>query len=151
MDNTRCAECEMMSIPRRADRTRKNKHLAQPRGRCVCKHPDAEIALELILPNSRHVKRFICFTIGGSDTPTMKTSPIWCPKRLMREPRHVLFREAKAIIQSHRPHGMYWYFSKKQDRFIGIDSRTDDIWIGEFRTKDACIKGLKRRVKEGST
>lgn len=57
-----------------------------PRGSCVCKHPEAVETFYQVCPRSPRTAGFIGYTPMGGDKPQIKTSPRWCPLRLQQSP-----------------------------------------------------------------
>ncbi len=74
-----CGTCPHMRMIGRARRDGNNG--GNPRGDCVCGHPDAEEAFHRVCPRSPRMAGFIGFTPMGGDKPQIKTSPRWCPLR----------------------------------------------------------------------
>lgn len=75
----RCSECQHMKLTGSARRTGNNRYLAGVRSYCSCRHPDAEETFWRVCPRSPRMAAFIGFTRPGGYTPTVKTSPRWCP------------------------------------------------------------------------
>lgn len=54
---------------------------------------------------------------------------------------------ARQILESgegdgkYRPYGLFW--SKEDDKYVGLDNSDGCCWVEEFRTKRACIKWLR--------
>ena len=140
-NSIRCDNCYMMVITGRARITEKNSHLSRPRGSCVCKHPEANAAFQLICPKSSRMATFIAFTKGDSDEPDIKTAPRWCPRELCEEPYLVTQAEAEEIIETRHPRGIF--YQHVNDTFIGIDNRTGHAWTEEFTDKTCCFEWLR--------
>ncbi len=137
----RCSACPLMKIAGRAKYNGNNDHMDRPRGRCFCKHPDAEAAFKLVCPQSPRNATFIAFTRGATDGPDIKTVPKWCPRKLAERPVEISKKQAYQVIDSRRPHGLF--FLKDGEVYVGIDNRTGDAWTEEFATKSDCLKWLK--------
>lgn len=53
------------------------------RGDCYCEHPNQEYIKEFYKKHKIYRSHgFICYTVKYENTPKMKTSPKWCPKRM---------------------------------------------------------------------
>jgi len=140
MIDIRCAGCQHMEITGRAEDTRNNAHLNQPRGRCFCRHPEAIEAFQVVCPQSRRMAGFIAFTRGGTNIPDVKTAPRWCPLKLCRTPHQVDKATASQIITTFKPRGMFYL--RSETGYTGIDNRSGDAWCETFRNKAACLKWL---------
>lgn len=142
----RCAACPMMKLIGRARHTGNNDHLYRPRGACFCGHKEAEAAFKLILPRASRATSFIAYTKGDTDEPDIKTAPRWCPRKIASEPRRISSEDAKTIIESRHPYGLF--FLKDGGVYVGIDNRDGDAWTEEFPTKRKCLEWLTDAASE---
>lgn len=76
-----CRSCLYMELSGWANVTANNRHMAGPRGKCMCRHPDAVKTFREVCPRSPRLPAFIGFTAPGGNAPQIKTSPRWCPFR----------------------------------------------------------------------
>lgn len=53
--------------------------------------------------------------------------------------------QAKILIDDRKPIGLF--YTKEENKFIGIDNSTGDAFTEEFTTKDNCFKWLKNDGK----
>lgn len=137
----RCSDCHLMAITGRAAVTGNNSHFVGTRGRCHCKHPEAEEAFKFLCPDSGRMPGFIAFTKRGSDEPDIKTAPRWCPRRMVEEPKEISKAEAYRVIDTRKPLGLFYL--KEGEGYTGIDNLSGDAWTEEFKTKEECLKWLK--------
>lgn len=147
--NIRCSACNLMKITGRAAINGNNSHFAGSRGKCICTHPEAETSFGFLCSDSGRMPGFISFTVRGSDTPELKTSPKWCPRRLIVEPTKISKAEAYRITDTRKPLGLF--FLKEGSGYTGIDNRTGDVWVEEFPTKTACLGWLTREGNENDS
>jgi hypothetical protein len=69
----KCAECKYCKDSRRYGNTRGSFH---------CEHPDKKYILEYFKDYKIHkMEGFIGFGKPFENTPSIKTSPAWCPKK----------------------------------------------------------------------
>lgn len=142
----RCAACPMMKLTGRARRTDNNDHLNRPRGACYCGHEEADAAFKLILPRASRATSFIAFTKGDTDGPDIKTAPRWCPRKIASEPRRISREDAKIIIESRHPYGLF--FLQENGIYVGIDNHDGHAWTEEFSTKRTCLDWLVGKTHE---
>lgn len=138
-EDIRCTTCPMMKMTGRARFTRNNDHMALPRGNCLCNHPDAYSAFELICPHSHRMACFIGYTKGYSDKPGIKTAPKWCPRKMAAKPMEISKIQALQVIETRRPRGLFFVVGQV---VTGIDNRDGDAWTEDFSTKRECMKWL---------
>lgn len=75
-----CRMCPYMHIRGRAYCNGNND--GNPRGSCVCNHPEAVRIFHQVCSRSPRMAGFIGYTPMGGDKPQIKTSPRWCTLRL---------------------------------------------------------------------
>lgn len=75
-----CSSCPYMKVRGRAICNGNNN--GNPRGYCMCEHPKAFEMFRLVCPKSTRLACFIDYTARGGNTPQIKTSPRWCPRRV---------------------------------------------------------------------
>ena len=142
----RCASCPFMKMTGRARFTGNNDHMALPRGNCLCNHPDAYSAFELICPHSPRAACFIGYIKGSSYKPDIKTAPRWCPRKMAEKPMEISKIQGYQVIDTRRPRGLFFVVGQV---VTGIDNRTGDAWTEDFATKRECLKWLKDYSGEG--
>ncbi len=60
--------------------------------------------------------------------------PLW------EQPRQINSTQASEIIDTYQPLGLFWI--KDGDWYVGIDNRTGDAWVEDFRTPEECLRWL---------
>ncbi len=141
MDDIRCVTCDCVNVPERSSKTKNNAHLERPRGYCYCTHVGAREALGLrghyVSKNKNGVG--ICWTVGASDTPAIKTVPVWCPRKLMYHPMRTSYNKLLGVINSRLPLGLMWAYDPETGRYIGVDNREGEVRTKEFERASHCI------------
>lgn len=79
----KCSGCIYMKITRYAEINARNRGI--PRGHCMCTHPKAKEQFNKLCPKSPRIPGFIGYTNMGESSPSIKTSPRWCPLRIEKE------------------------------------------------------------------
>ncbi len=145
----RCADCPMMRTTTRERMVYANIG-QKPKGDCFCDHPNAKQLFEEFSPKSSRVPGFIAFTKPNSDEPKIKTTPRWCPRKLMgndraMKPKEISKVEAYTIIGTAKPRGLFYL--QEGNGYTGIDNMTGDAWVEEFPTMLDCLNWLTDRSK----
>ena len=150
MDEIRCVDCGCVSVPERSKPTKNNAHLEKPRGYCYCTHEGAKATFMLRSNYGGGCKHGvgICWSVGASDTPSIKTAPVWCPRKLMYHPLLTSADRIRKVVETRMPHGLMWAYDGQSGKFIGVDNRTGEAWVEEFDRKRQCLEWLKGKTDE---
>ena len=62
-------------------------------------------------------------------------------------PHEVFSWEAKEIIDTHQPRGLFYI--SEYSGYTGIDNSNGDAWVEEFKTLDDCLNWLNGKEKDG--
>lgn len=138
MPDIRCETCKMLKVVGRATKIYKNTN--GPRAKCFCGHKDAASAFDMRNGGNGTEPCFISYTDGRSDKPTTKTTPRWCPVRLMLMPVEVTKAEAYRVLSSKTPRGMFYI--RDGGEVIGINNLRGEAELEGFKTKNECLRWL---------
>ena len=136
-NDIQCTACQFMQV-----KPDKSATGIKGRKKCFCTHSDAKIASKAICEKSETESDFISYTKDDGVDVDIKTTPRWCPLKLMDCPRKISKKAAYKIIDTQIPRGIFYLI--EGDIYVGIDNRTGDVWTEEFNTMKQCRKWLAK-------
>ena len=136
-NDIQCTACQFMQVKPDKSATR-----IKGRKKCFCTHSDAKIASKAICEKSETESDFISYTKDDGVDVDTKTTPRWCPLKLMDCPRKISKKAAYKIIDTQIPRGIFYLI--EGDIYVEIDNRTGDVLTEEFHTMKQCRKWLAK-------